>query len=174
MGWWRPLIWVGIMTANVPFAVVAQTGCRLCAPENKPAENTPPDLPLRIDVETALDFSRVAQNGDNGGDIAVDARSGGRRVAGGLVDLGGMALRGTVRLTGSPRRMVRIELPNRVQLRSSTGAIADVYTLETDLPPNPALGSDGSLTFSFGGKLSVKGQTSGIFRGSIPITADYQ
>jgi Domain of unknown function (DUF4402) len=174
MGWCRSLVCLGIIAANATVAVSAQTGCRLCAPETGPVENTPPDVPLRIDVETALDFSRVAQNGDGGGDVAVDARSGGRRVAGGLVDLGGMALRGTVRLTGSPRRMVRIELPNQVQLRSSTGAIADVYTLETDLPPNPALGSDGSLTFSFGGKLSVKGQTSGVFRGSIPITADYQ
>lgn len=167
------MIGCGFLAAGVPYALSAQVACRLCAPGTDAAAEAAPETPLRIDVETALDFSRVAQQG-GGGDVAVDARSGDRRVAGGLVDLGGMALRGTVRLIGQPGRMVRIDLPNRVQLRSSTGFVADIYGIETDLPPNPTLGSDGTLSFAFGGKLSVKGEESGVFRGSIPITADYQ
>jgi hypothetical protein len=133
-----------------------------------------PQKPLRIDVEAALDFSRVAQTDDRGGEIHVDPRSGARQVNGALVDLGGMPVRGTVRITGDAGRAIRVDLPQRVILRSNTGASAEVIDLATDLPPAPTLGADGQLSFSFGGRLSVKGAVSGTFRGSIPITADYQ
>jgi hypothetical protein len=168
------LFFLSTLLLGLPIAVSAQAACRLCAPRAPVKADAPPSAPLQIEVETALDFSRVAIATSDGGDVAVDARSGGRKVAGGLVDLGGMALRGTVRLKGEPGRPVRVDLPSRIEMRSSTGGIAHIYDLETDLTVDPVLAADGTLSFAFGGRLSVKGEVSGNFRGSIPITADYQ
>ncbi|MEQ1547135.1 MAG: DUF4402 domain-containing protein [Chakrabartia sp.] len=147
--------------------------CRLCAPGTDSRDSVP-DLPLRIEVETALDFSKVAQSGGGGGNISVDPQTGARRLGGALVDLGGMVLRGTVRITGTPRAMIRVELPSRVELRSSSGGKVELVDLVSDLPSGPRIGADGQLNFSFGGRLLIKGDVSGNFRGSIPISADYQ
>jgi hypothetical protein len=156
-----------------PFAAFAQSApCLLCATTPEAAKEDKPRRPLQIDIETALDFSRVAQTG-HGGEVGVDAATGARRVAGGLADLGGMALRGTVMLRGEPYAPVLINLPNRVMLRSSTGGTAEVVDLRTDVSAMPVLNGNGELRFSFGGRLIVKGQISGTLRGSIPISADY-
>jgi Domain of unknown function (DUF4402) len=150
--------------------------CRLCEPVIEKPEPMPsaPQAPLRIEVETALDFSRIASDTGQGGDVTVDPRGGNRRVSGGLRDMGGLVLKGTVRVTGTPFAAVRIDLPARVQLRSSAGATAEVVDLKTDLSAAPRLDSTGTLVFSFGGRLVVRGQVSGNFRGNVPITADYE
>ena len=145
--------------------------CRLCAPESV-ASPQPESRPLNIDVETALDFSRAAGTG-SGGSIAIDERTGTRRVAG-LADLGGMAIKGSVRLTGTPFARVRVSLPTTVQLRAPDGSSAEAADLRTDLPPDPMLDSSGELRFSFGGRLVVTGRAAGEFRGRIPLVADYQ
>ena len=80
----------------------AQTPCRLCAPHGDTVEAAP-ERPLTIEVEAGIDFSRVAVAG-HGGAIEVDPASGARRVSGGLVDLGGLSLTGSVRLSGEPGR----------------------------------------------------------------------
>ncbi|MDB5702524.1 MAG: hypothetical protein JWL66_2723 [Sphingomonadales bacterium] len=156
-------------------ALPAQAGaqCRLCGPSTV-AEGAVPTHALTIEIETSLDFSRAAQKGNASGNIAVDEKSGARSVSGGLVDLGGMALKGTVRLTGEPFRHVRVSLPSIVRLDSPDGGGADVVDLRTDLSPDPALDANGSLKFSFGGRLVVTGRASGDLRGRIPIVADYQ
>ncbi len=146
--------------------------CQLCVRDGSAPVVDKPRRPLQIDVETALDFSRVAQTGQ-GGEVGVDATTGARRVAGGLADLGGMALRGTVMLRGEPYAPVLISLPDRVMLRSSTGGTAEVVDLRTDVSAPPMLNGNGELRFSFGGRLIVKGQIYGTLRGSIPISADY-
>ncbi len=181
MGLFRNLAaiaFAGAFAVLMPGNATAQLGCRLCAPGTNDIKTTEPETepgqPLHIEVETSLDFSRIAQGDGSGGDVTIDSKSGARRVAGSLLDLGGLALRGTVRLKGEANRLVRVDLPREVQLRSANGAVATVYNIETDLSPSPKLGIDGTLSFSFGGKLSIKGQSSGSFRGSIPITADYQ
>lgn len=146
--------------------------CQLCAPAD--ATTAAPARALTIDVETGIDFSRVAVASAAGGVVEVDPASGRRRVTGGLVDLGGLGLSGTVRLTGAPGRSVRINLPDRVRLVSPDGATAELSEIVTDLPPAPRLGPDGQLRFAFGGRLSVDGQRTGNFRGRIPIVADYE
>jgi hypothetical protein len=146
--------------------------CLLCAAMPETAKDSKPRRALQIDIETALDFSRIAQTG-NGGEVGVDPATGVRRVVGGLWDLGGMALRGTVILRGEPYAPVLISLPDRVTLRSSNGGTADVIDLRTDIAGMPVLNGNGELRFSFGGKLIVKGQISGTLRGSIPVSADY-
>ena len=149
--------------------------CRLCTLEtgSQPGSTNKNEArPLRIEVETALDFSRAAGTG-NGGSIAIDERTGARRVAG-LADLGGFALKGSVRLTGEPFRHVRVSLPPTVRLVSPSGSNAEAVDLRTDLPPDPMLDASGELRFSFGGRLVVSGSAAGEFRGRIPIVADYQ
>jgi Domain of unknown function (DUF4402) len=154
----------------------APVPCRLCDSRSASvgAAQPTPDVPLRIEVETTLDFSRVAQNGGQGGEVVVDPKDGVRRVSGGLLDMGGMTLNGTARVSGAPNASIRVDLPTRVQLRSSSGGTAEVIDIRTDLTPAPRLDSAGQLVFSFGGRLVVKGSISGSFRGTIPITADYQ
>lgn len=161
-------IFVASLSA-APFPARAQ--CLLCAP----AEPKPPERdarPLRIEVETALDFSRAAQRG-GGGTIRIDPQSGGRTVQG-LVDLGGVAVKGTVRLTGEPMRRIRVALPASAQLTASDGGTAEVVDLTSDLPLDAMLDAGGRLAFAFGGRLRVSAAVSGELRGRIPIVADYQ
>ena len=165
---------LGACLISVPLHAQIQPDCRLCAPQTDEKPEQRDEIPIRIEVETALDFSRVAQGSGQGGDVAIDPQTGSRQVQGGLIDLGGIGVRGSVRITGEPRRAVRISFPPRVQLRSNTGAIAEIIDFSTDLVGPPSIGPDGHLTFSFGGRLSVKGHVSGVFRGKIPISADYQ
>lgn len=155
-------------------APAAHAQCSLCAGGRAPAEADAPARPLSIDVETGIDFSRVAIASPAGGTVEVDAASGQRRVSGGLVDLGGLGLTGTVRLTGEPGRGVRISLPDRIVLTAPDGATAEVHDIVTDLPPAPRLGPDGRLHFAFGGRLRMQGHAAGSFRGRIPIVADYE
>jgi hypothetical protein len=150
----------------------AEAQCRLCAPSTS-TELSTPSRALTIEIETALDFSRAAQTSAGSGSIAVDERSGARMVNG-LVDLGGMAVKGSVRLAGEPFRHVRVSFPAGVRLTAPDGAGADVVDLKTDLSPDPALDANGMLKFSFGGRLIVSGHLSGDLRGRIAITADYQ
>lgn len=129
--------------------------------------------PLSIEVRAALDFSRATSRGGGGGSIAIDEHSGARRVEG-LVDLGGYAITGSALLTGEPYAHVRVSMPVAVRLTAPDGSAADAVDLRADLPPDARLGADGSLSFSFGGRLMVAGGASGDFRGRIAITADYE
>ena len=130
-------------------------------------------MPLRIEIETALDLGRVAQ-GAGGGAVELDPRTGTRRVAGALADLGGMALTGKATVTGTPFARIRIDLPARIRLQSTSGDIAEVVQMQSDLPPAPTLNEEGLLRFTFGGKMLLKGGESGTFRGSVPISAEYE
>ncbi len=147
--------------------------CRLCAPGAAVETAARVARPLTIDIETALDLGRAAQ-GRGGGSITLDERSGARSVSGGLVDLGGMSLKATVRISGEPGRHIRVILPPSIRLSSPDGGSADVIDLRSDLPPDPVLDGSGQLSFAFGGRLVVASEAAGAFRGRIAITADYQ
>lgn len=156
-------------------AAPAWAQCSTCAVEPASAPlNAPERIPVTIEIEAGLDFSRLIRTKAADGTARIDPQSGTRETTGGLAELGGMALKGTARVTGTPLAPLRITLPDRIEMRSTTGVIAEVIDLQTDLSAAPMLGPDGQLTFSFGGKLNVKGQISGVFRGNIRISADYQ
>ncbi len=168
----RISILVGLFFAASAPAVAES--CRLCAPQpERLSQGGRPTVPLRIEIETALDLGRVAQ-GAGGGAVELDPKSGTRRVAGALADLGGMALTGTALITGTPFARVRIDLPARVRLQSTTGDIAEVVQMHSNLPPAPTLNEHGQLRFTFGGKMVLKGGESGAFRGSVPISVEYE
>jgi Domain of unknown function (DUF4402) len=156
------------------FSSTAQAECRLCAPDASKAAAAV-STPLRIEVEAALDLGRAAQIRAGGsGTISLDPKSGERRVAGGLADLGGLFLKGTVRLKGEPFAPISVSMPNRIPLSAPDGSKADVIDIRTDLSPNVTLDAQGQLTFAFGGRLVVTAGQSGDFRGRIAISADYR
>lgn len=155
----------------MPSASGAQ--CRLCVPGAQASSSaTVPTRPLSIEVEAALDLGKATSRG-GGGTIAIDERTGVRRVEG-LVDLGGFAIKGAGRLTGEPNARVRVSLPGDVRLVAPDGSTADAVDLRTDLPPDARLGADGTLRFAFGARLVVPSGAAGDFRGRISITADYE
>ena len=152
----------------------AYAECRLCAPDTKKLPERI-NVPLRVEVEAALDLGRAAQiNAGGGGTISLDPRTGERRVAGGLTDLGGFSLKGTVRLTGEPFAPVAVSMPARIPLTAPDGSRADVIDIQTDLSPTATLDGQGQLTFAFGGRLIVTAGQAGDFRGRISVVADYR
>jgi len=165
-----------IALASIAFPSASAAQCRLCAaaPSTSAKASDAHEAPLTIEVEAALDFSRIAQLGPQGGTVSVDPRTGIRSVSGGLRDLGGGVLKGQVHVHGGPLRPIRVVLPNRVTLMAADGNSVDVVNLTTDLPPNAALGIDGKLSFSFGGQLNVVRATAGDYHGRIPISVEYQ
>ena len=152
----------------------AHADCRLCAPDVSKRPMTPV-LPLRIEVEAALDLGRAAQiRTGAGGAITLDPATGERHVTGGLADLGGFSLKGTVRLTGDPFAPVSVSMPSRIPLIAPDGSSAEVVEIRTNLSPNATLDAQGHLAFAFGGRLIVTAGQAGDFRGRISVVADYR
>jgi hypothetical protein len=69
---------------------------------------------------------------------------------------------------------VRVELPRRIDLYSVSGGRIAVDDVSSDLPSLPRLDSAGNLTFRFGGRVTVTGDSEGEYRGNMPITVEYQ
>ena len=118
------------------------------------------ERPLAIEVESGLQFSRLALVGEADAAAEIDPQTGAKRVGAGMIDLGGLSYQGRARVTGTPLRPVRIELPNRVRLRSPDGAEAELTSFVTDLPPVAMLDENGTLEFAFGARLSSQGTRS--------------
>jgi Domain of unknown function (DUF4402) len=160
----------------LPLLVAAgDDACRLCKPSEVASQaEAVREIPLTLEISTKLDFSRAALSGAGGGAIDLDPQSGSRRVDGGMIDLGGSALAGAAIVRGQPGRAVRIDMPVSARMTSSTGGVVEISGLRTTLGVSPRLDQNGRLEFSFGGKLLVRGNTSGTFRARIPITAQYE
>jgi len=170
----RLLLAVALLGCAIgPIAPAAQAQCALCA---APAATENSNLvPLTVQAESDIDFSKVGLVVANqGGQIEIASDSGARTISGALVDLGGMAVRGTVVVRGEPRRRIEVELPASVTLASADGGTLQMTDFTTDLDKTPRLGVDGVLRFGFGARLKVDGRSDGDFRGSVPITVDYK
>lgn len=152
----------------------ASAQCLLCAPGPTATTGQRAPAPLALEIGSGLDFDRVAVGASGGGSVSIDPVSRSRMVEGGLADLGGLVMTGSATVRGEPGRTVRIGLPGQVSLRSASGADARISRLVTDLPNAPRLGPDGTLSFSFGGRLDVTGEGDGDYRGRIAITVDYE
>jgi hypothetical protein len=81
---------------------------------------------------------------------------------------------GTAAIHGAAGRAVRVELPRRIELYSIGGGRITVDDVASDLPSLPRLDSAGNLTFRFGGRVTVLGDSEGDYRGEMPITVEYQ
>lgn len=147
----------------------AQEGCRLCYsdPAAKPGER-----PLQLEIFADLSFSKLAMTGQGGGSATVEPQ-GGKATSGNVIDLGGMAVSGHGRISGEPGREVRVDLPEAVPMTAGDGSAAQLTQFTTNLPSHPVLNADGTLEFTFGARLVVKGNAGGNYRGRIPISVDY-
>lgn len=154
-----------------PFAS-AQAQCRLCDAPTAAREDGPTSGQVRLEVETSVDFDRLVLVGEGEG-TAVLRPDGSRSASGSLAEVGPRAMVGTVVLRGEPGRSVRVDMPQRISLYSLGGGEISFDEVVTDLPALPRLDPAGTLTFRFGGRLSVRGDSEGDFRGDLPILAEY-
>ena len=145
--------------------------CRLCETGASDGVTALP-RPVTLDVQTSLDFDRLilAGSGEGSAELGPD---GSRNVTGSVAAIGARAMVGLVVIRGEPGRLVRIALPDRIELVGLSGGTIMVDTIRSDLPGMPRLGLDGSLSFRFGGILHLSGELDGEFRGDVPIEVDY-
>ena len=147
--------------------------CRLCAtPTTALPEDSDGDG-LQLDVQSSLDFGRLILAGSGGG-AAVLRPDGSNAAEGALTDISARAMVGTAVVHGAAGRAIRVELPRRIDLYSISGGRITVDEVVSDLPSVPRLDSAGSLTFRFGGRVTVTGDSEGDYRGDMPITVEYQ
>lgn len=131
------------------------------------------NYPLRIEIESGIDFSRSALRNKQDGDARIDPQTGEKIMGPNMIDLGGFPFQGQARVTGKPLRPVRIELPSSVTLRSSTGVKAELSEFKTDIDGVAMLDANGELVFRFGARISTIEASGGSFRGRIPIRVEY-
>ena len=174
----RFILSVAFVAAGVamPVSALAQDAlsapCQLCSATPSDTTNARVVAPLRIQVETRLDFDKVVYAGQGSALIALSP-GGVARLSGAASAAGARAMPGSVLIRGEPGRAVRIDLPDRVSLFGEGSGTLSLTTLTTDLPAFPRIGDDGTLSFRFGGDLLLNGDSDGAFRGAIDIVVDY-
>lgn len=163
--------WSGVLLAAATIvSSPADAQCRLCS---SPSTSTPQSVTgedVRLEIESDLDFDRLLVDG--GGNATV--RPDGSGLATGSVVMGPRSRVATVIVHGQPDRMLRIDVPRRMDLFSLEGSRLTIDQVETDAPDVPKLDSAGNLTFHIGGRLRFLGDEDGSFRGDLPITVEYQ
>jgi hypothetical protein len=161
----------GVAAAAWPLPPI-RAQCRLCAQPTTALPTDGPNGDVELQIETTLNFDRLIVSG--GGAGAATIRPDGTQMAeGGVVDLGPRAMVGTVLVHGEAGRSIRVDLPHRIQLYSIGGGRVTLDDIASDLPSLPRLDSAGNLTFRFGGRLMVSGDSDGQYRGDLPITVEY-
>jgi hypothetical protein len=167
----KPLL---ILIAGLAAAVSAPSAgqCRLC---DQPTADRPPDSAdgdVQLQVETGLSFDRLIIAGTGSG-AATIRPNGANSADGAVVEISPRATVGTVLVHGEANRAVRVEIPHRIELYSLSGGRITLEDVTTDLTATPRLDAAGNLSFRFGGKLVVTGNSDGQYRGDLPITVEY-
>ena len=131
--------------------------------------------PIRLTIESDLDFGRIVLLNDGGMRVVLDLVSGRKTVIGNGDDLGGMVITGRAIVTGAPFEAVEISLPNEIAMRDTAGGQARLNDFVTDLDGFPRLDANGQLQFVFSATLVIDPATnaSGNLRGRIPISVEY-
>ena len=172
MGGFRPfLALLGAICAAASAPAAAQ--CRLCAQPTTALPDETPAGDVDLQVETALSFDRLIVSGVGSG-AATIRPDGSNGVEGSVLEMSPRAMVGTVLVHGQPNRALRIDLPRRIDLYSLSGGRISLVDVATDAGATPRLDAAGNLTFRFGGRLTVSGDTDGQYRGDLPITVEYQ
>ncbi|HEY4070322.1 MAG TPA: DUF4402 domain-containing protein [Sphingomicrobium sp.] len=174
MGFPRPY---ALLLAALAAAVVgispARGQCRLCDKPVTALSQSPEGEAIELDIETSLDFGRLILAGAGKG-AAVIRPDGSSAAQGALSDVSPRAMVGTAVIHGGAGRAVKVELPHRIDLYSVSGGRITVDDVASDLPSLPRLDSAGNLSFRFGGRVTVSGDSEGDYRGNMPITVEYQ
>lgn len=159
-----------VATAAIPWPANAQ--CRLCGTPTANQDQATDSDDIRLELETNLNFDRLILFGDGVG-TAVIRPDGSSAATGSIEALSPRAMVGTVVVHGQPNRLVRVDLPKRIDLFSITGARISFDDVQSDLSSMPKLDAAGNLTFRFGGRITISGSAEGQFRGDLPITVEY-
>jgi Domain of unknown function (DUF4402) len=157
-------------TANAHASSTAP--CRLCRDSLLDNLNARPTGPLRLEVESRLDFDKVVFNGGGGASLALSP-GGAATLTGAATAAGARAMPGTIVVHGEPGRAIRVDLPGRVILHGAGSGSIELDRLVTDLPSFPRIGEDGTLSFHFGGDLRLAGDSDGAYHGTIDIIVEY-
>lgn len=147
--------------------------CRLCARPTTSLTTPGADSDIQLQIETSIDFDRLILAGQGEG-AALIRPDGSKSTQGSVADVSARAMVGTATIHGAPGRAVRVELPARVELYSLSGGRIGFDQLVSDLPALPRLDSTGNLSFRFGGRITVTGDSEGQYRGELPIIVEYQ
>jgi hypothetical protein len=150
----------------------AHAQCRLCDTPTTSRDESGDGQDIRLEIETSLNFDRLILYGEGSG-TAVIRPDGTTSAQGAVSDLSPRAMVGSAVVHGQPGRTVRIELPHRIDLYSASGSRISFDDVVSDLPSIPRLDAAGTLTFRFGGRLTVSGDADGDYRGDLPITVEY-
>ena len=163
-----PLLTFALLAAPSPLA--AQ--CRLCTTPTISGPVDPASGDVDLQMETSLNFDRLILSGAGTGAVTIrpDGSSG---VEGSVLEVGPRAMVGTVLVHGEPNRTLRIDMPKRIQMFSIGGGRMTLDDITSDLPVVPRLDAAGNLTFRFGGRLVVSGDSDGPYRGDLSISVDY-
>jgi hypothetical protein len=161
------------MAATAATQWPANAQCRLCDKPSTSRDEAKAEDRAQLEVETSLNFDRLILFGEGGGS-AVIRPDGSRAAQGSIADIGPRAIVGTAVIHGEPGRIVRVELPQRIELYSLGGGQISFDQVTSDLPSVPRLDASGNLTFRFGGRVTIAGDAEGEYRGDLPITAEYQ
>ena len=151
----------------------ANAQCRLCSTPTTALSQEANGDGLQLEIETSLDFGRLILAGAGQG-AAVIRPDGSNAAEGARTSVSPRAMVGTALVHGAPGRAVRVELPRRIELYSVGGGRITVDDVVSDLASLPRLDSAGNLTFRFGGRVTVTGDSEGQYRGDMPITVEYQ
>ena len=151
----------------------ARAQCRLCDKPTTALSQSPDGDGIELEIQTTLNFDRLILSGSGQG-AAVIRPDGSSSAEGALTQVSGRAMVGSASVHGTPGRAVRVELPRRIDLYSLGGGRITVDNVASDLPSLPRLDSAGNLTFRFGGRVTITGDSEGEYRGDMPITVEYQ
>jgi hypothetical protein len=158
--------------AAVAISSPADAQCRLCTQPTTERPADTPDGDVQLQIETALSFDRLIISGAGMG-AATIRPDGANTAEGSVIEVSPRAMVGTVLVHGEANRAVRVDLPRRIELYSLSGGRITLDDVTTDLKGAPRLDAAGNLSFRFGGRLIVTGDTDGQYRGDLPITVEY-
>jgi hypothetical protein len=150
----------------------ARAQCRLCDTPTTALSQSPDGDGIALEIQTSLNFDRLILSGSQG--AAVIRPDGSSSAEGAVTQVSGRAMVGSASVHGTPGRAIRVELPRRIDLYSLAGARITVDDVASDLPSLSRLDSAGNLTFRFGGRVTISGDSEGDYRGDMPITVEYQ
>lgn len=163
---------VALATAMLCVPSIAAAQCRLCATPTTALDTGASGGTVALEVETSLDFDRLILLGQGAGSATLRP-DGSRSVSGMVSDVSSRAKVGSVVIHGEAGRAVRVELPSSISLYSVSGGEVTIGGISSDLASSPRLDSTGTLTFRFGGRVDVKGDEEGDYRGDVPLTVEY-
>ena len=156
--------------AAVPVRAFAQ--CRLCDSPTTQVGDSTIDGPVSLRIEASLNFDQLILLGSGEGSAQLRP-DGSSQVSGAISAMSSRAMVGSATVRGEPGRAVRIDLPRQIELYSLSGGRLSLDEIVSDLPSTAKLDSSGTLQFHFGGRIRLTGDAEGVYRGDMPITAEY-